>query len=125
MAKSARRGRVSTRHGKVRKEFWLDPKRLLKAQEILGTATERETVELALDLRSGGPGRRGTRACQFEDHPDRLIRGTTEVRPGRQLLHRRRAGAFRPLKPLTHLIEGFRPAPPPSLALLRQVLEER
>jgi hypothetical protein len=40
----------STREGKVRKEFWLDPKALSRAQAILGTATERETVEAALDL---------------------------------------------------------------------------
>lgn len=42
--------RRSTREGKVRKEFWLDPKTLRRAQTILGTATERETVELALDM---------------------------------------------------------------------------
>jgi Arc/MetJ family transcription regulator len=39
-----------TRKGKVRKEFWLDPKTLRRAQRILGTATERETVEVALDM---------------------------------------------------------------------------
>jgi hypothetical protein len=39
-----------TREGKVRKEFWLDPKTLRRAQRILGTATERETVEVALDM---------------------------------------------------------------------------
>ncbi len=38
------------RRGKVRKEFWLDPKALRRAQKLLGTATERETVERALDL---------------------------------------------------------------------------
>lgn len=38
------------RRGKVRKEFWLDPKALRRAQTLLGTATERETVERALDL---------------------------------------------------------------------------
>jgi len=38
------------REGKVRKEFWLDPKLLRVAQEHLGAATERETVELALSL---------------------------------------------------------------------------
>lgn len=38
------------RRGKVRKEFWLDPKSLRRAQTLLGTATERETVERALDL---------------------------------------------------------------------------
>jgi hypothetical protein len=40
----------ATRQGKVRKEFWLDPKTLRQAQKILGTATERETVEVALDM---------------------------------------------------------------------------
>jgi Arc/MetJ family transcription regulator len=38
------------RRGKVRKEFWLDPKALRRAQKILGAETERETVEIALDL---------------------------------------------------------------------------
>jgi Arc/MetJ family transcription regulator len=42
--------RRPTREGKVRKEFWLDPDALRRAQTILGTATERETVEVALDL---------------------------------------------------------------------------
>jgi hypothetical protein len=42
--------RRPTREGKVRKEFWLDPKALRRAQKILGTATERETVEVALDM---------------------------------------------------------------------------
>jgi Arc/MetJ family transcription regulator len=42
--------RHPSRKGKVRKEFWLDPKALSRAQTILGTATERETVEAALDL---------------------------------------------------------------------------
>jgi hypothetical protein len=42
--------RRPTREGKVRKEFWLDPKTLRRAQTILGTATERETVEMALDM---------------------------------------------------------------------------
>ena len=40
----------SGRHGKVRKEFWLDPKALHRAQKLLGVETERETVEIALDL---------------------------------------------------------------------------
>jgi hypothetical protein len=40
----------ASRRGRVRKEFWLDPKTLRRAQNILGTATERETVEVALDL---------------------------------------------------------------------------
>ena len=38
------------RRGKVRKEFWLDPKSLRRAQKLLGAETERETVEIALDL---------------------------------------------------------------------------
>lgn len=42
--------RASSRQGKVRKEFWLDPELLREAQEQLGTSTERETVEMALDL---------------------------------------------------------------------------
>ena len=42
--------RRAEREGKVRKEFWLDPRLLEEAQAVLGTATERETVELALDL---------------------------------------------------------------------------
>ena len=39
-----------SRVGKVRKEFWLDPELLREAQEYLGASTERETVEMALDL---------------------------------------------------------------------------
>lgn len=39
-----------SRKGKVRKEFWLDPKALRRAQTLLGTETEREAVEMALDL---------------------------------------------------------------------------
>lgn len=42
--------RRPTREGKVRKELWLDPEALRRAQKILGTATERETVEVALDM---------------------------------------------------------------------------
>jgi hypothetical protein len=42
--------RRPSREGKVRKEFWLDPETLRRAQRILGTATERETVEAALDM---------------------------------------------------------------------------
>lgn len=38
------------RRGKVRKEFWLDPKALRRAQSILNASTEREAVERALDL---------------------------------------------------------------------------
>jgi hypothetical protein len=36
--------------GRVRKKLWLDPETLRRAQQILGTATERETVEVALDM---------------------------------------------------------------------------
>ncbi len=52
MQPSAKKSPVSrpSRAGKIRKEFWLDPKALRCAQTILGTATERETVEAALDL---------------------------------------------------------------------------
>jgi hypothetical protein len=52
MANSAPKapGHRPTREGKVRKEFWLDPETLRLAQKILGTATERETVEVALDM---------------------------------------------------------------------------
>ena len=42
--------RRAAAEGKVRKEFWLDPKVLAEAQAFLGTSTERETVEVALDL---------------------------------------------------------------------------
>ena len=49
-AQPAPRPRRPTRKGKVRKEFWLDPKTLRRAQVLLGTETERDTVELALDL---------------------------------------------------------------------------
>jgi hypothetical protein len=45
-----RPGRPPSRKGKVRKEFWLSPKLLKEAQALLGTTTERETVEVALDL---------------------------------------------------------------------------
>lgn len=43
-------GRRAATEGKIRKEFWLDPAALAEAQAFLGTETERETVELALDL---------------------------------------------------------------------------
>jgi hypothetical protein len=48
--KSSASKKVSVRRGKVRKEFWLDPKALRRAQKLLGAETERETVEIALDL---------------------------------------------------------------------------
>ena len=38
------------REGKVRKEFWLNPSLLRRAQTDLGAATEREAVEMALSL---------------------------------------------------------------------------
>jgi hypothetical protein len=58
MASSARKrsgprktgGRTAADEGKVRKEFWLDPEALAEAQAFLGTTTERETVEVALEL---------------------------------------------------------------------------
>jgi hypothetical protein len=50
MPKTTRTGRPASRKGKVRKEFWLSPKLLKDAQTRLGTATERETVEMALDM---------------------------------------------------------------------------
>lgn len=43
-------GRPTGRRGKVRKEFWLDPRALRRAQAVLGAATERDTVEQALDI---------------------------------------------------------------------------
>jgi hypothetical protein len=42
--------RRGNRKGKVRKEFWLDPKLLRTVKEELGAATEREAIEMALDL---------------------------------------------------------------------------
>ena len=39
-----------SREGKVRKEFWLDPAVLDAARAELGVATEREAVEIALDM---------------------------------------------------------------------------
>ena len=43
-------GRTAVSEGKVRKEFWLDPEALAEAQAFLGTTSERETVEVALEL---------------------------------------------------------------------------
>lgn len=40
----------ATRVGKVRKAFWLDPSLLAEARESLGASSEREAVEIALDL---------------------------------------------------------------------------
>src|SRR5437879_315546 len=39
-----------SRAGKVRKAFWLDPRLLDEARASLGAATEREAVEVALDM---------------------------------------------------------------------------
>lgn len=50
ITKRALTRRPDGRRGKVRKEFWLDPKALRRAQTVLGAATERETVERALDI---------------------------------------------------------------------------
>lgn len=52
-SQSSRLARTFTRgsrKNKVRKEFWLDPKLLQTVKEELGVATEREAVEMALDL---------------------------------------------------------------------------
>jgi len=49
-AKRSTSRKQASRRGKVRKEFWLDPKALRRAQKLLGAETERETVEIALDL---------------------------------------------------------------------------
>jgi hypothetical protein len=46
MSSASRASRV----GKVRKAFWLDPRLLNQARESLGASTEREAVEMALDL---------------------------------------------------------------------------
>lgn len=40
----------ATRIGKVRKAFWLDPMLLDDARASLGASSEREAVEMALDL---------------------------------------------------------------------------
>lgn len=48
--KKPKPGRAAVREGKVRKEFWLDPKTLADAQRILGVKTEREAVAQALDM---------------------------------------------------------------------------
>jgi hypothetical protein len=45
-ASRARESRV----GKVRKAFWLDPRLLDEAKTLLGASSEREAVEMALDL---------------------------------------------------------------------------
>jgi hypothetical protein len=43
-------GPRATRVGKVRKAFWLDPHLLDEARALLGASSEREAVEMALDL---------------------------------------------------------------------------
>jgi hypothetical protein len=43
-------GPRATRIGKVRKAFWLDPRLLDEARAALGASSEREAVEMALDL---------------------------------------------------------------------------
>jgi hypothetical protein len=43
-------GRRGSRAGKVRKAFWLDPRLLDEARASLGASSEREAVEMALDL---------------------------------------------------------------------------
>jgi hypothetical protein len=43
-------GPRATRAGKVRKAFWLDPRLLDEAKASLGASSEREAVEMALDL---------------------------------------------------------------------------
>ena len=49
-AKEARLFQNPSRKGKVRKEFWLDPDLLDAAKRQLGASSEREAVEIALDL---------------------------------------------------------------------------
>jgi hypothetical protein len=57
-------GRAS-RVGKVRKAFWLDPGLLDEAKASLGASSEREAVEMALDLVSFRKElARGTRALR-------------------------------------------------------------
>lgn len=43
-------GSPTSRAGKVRKAFWLDPRLLDEARASLGASSEREAVEMALDL---------------------------------------------------------------------------
>jgi hypothetical protein len=49
-ARSRSKPTRATRVGKVRKAFWLDPRLLEEARATLGASTEREAVEIALDL---------------------------------------------------------------------------
>jgi hypothetical protein len=48
--KRAKAGIKSPPKGKVRKEFWLDPRLLRESQDYLGASSECEAVEMALDL---------------------------------------------------------------------------
>jgi hypothetical protein len=48
--RAATSGVRTTRLGKVRKAFWLDPRLLDDARASLGASSEREAVEMALDL---------------------------------------------------------------------------
>jgi hypothetical protein len=58
-------GGRATRIGKVRKAFWLDPQLLDEARASLGASSEREAVEMALDLVSFRKELvRGTRALR-------------------------------------------------------------
>ena len=50
MSDNPKSRRPSGLKGKVRREFWLDPEGLRQAQTLLGAETEREAVEMALDL---------------------------------------------------------------------------
>lgn len=45
-----RSGRGAVLKDLVRKGLWLDPDAMARAQTLLGTTTERETVETALDM---------------------------------------------------------------------------
>jgi hypothetical protein len=47
---AARPAQRASRVGKVRKAFWLDPRLLDEARKSLGASSEREAVEMALDL---------------------------------------------------------------------------
>jgi len=49
-ARATASGARATRIGKVRKAFWLDPRLLDEARASLGALSEREAVEMALDL---------------------------------------------------------------------------
>ena len=70
---AATSGTRELRKGKVRKEFWLNPSLLRRAQKDLGAATERETVEIALglvsfrrELRKGTPALRTLKLSRID-----------------------------------------------------------